>query len=142
MTEYEKQADDFLKQTKTRFKTCFIGHGNYFDDDKQKRDFYQVTLTKGNEFYSFKFGQSIANSKRSNWPKENERPPGLHPKPYDVLACLQKHDPGSFDDFCSDFGYDLDSIKARKTYQAVRDEFLNLSKLFSEKELEAMAEIQ
>jgi hypothetical protein len=64
------------------------------------------------------------------------------PSDYSVLACLQKYDCGTLEDFCSEFGYDTDSIRARKTYEAVRDEYLNLAKLFSDEELKEMAEIQ
>lgn len=64
------------------------------------------------------------------------------PSDYDILACLTKYDPGTFDDFCSNFGYDTDSRKAEKTYFAVQKEYQNLQNMFSEAELEKMAEIQ
>jgi hypothetical protein len=64
------------------------------------------------------------------------------PTAYDVLACLTKYDPGSFENFCSEFGYDTDSRKAEKTYNAVKQEYDNLARLFNEAELELMAEIQ
>lgn len=43
------------------------------------------------------------------------------PTAYDLLYCLQSDcqaAEGSFDDFCSNFGYDNDSIKALNTYNA------------------------
>ena len=64
------------------------------------------------------------------------------PTVYDVLCCLTKYDPGTFADFCSEFGYDTDSRKAEKTYKAVLDEYLQVSRLFTESELELMQEIQ
>ena len=64
------------------------------------------------------------------------------PRPYDVLAAVTKHDPGTFEDFCADFGYDEDSRKAEGIYQAVRDEFLNIERLFNEREMEMLREIQ
>jgi len=67
---------------------------------------------------------------------------GTKPTAYDILCCLTKNDPGTFDDFCSDFGYDSDSRKAKKTYKAVRNEYLEVCRLFSESEREEMAEIQ
>lgn len=60
---------------------------------------------------------------------------------YDVLACLTKCDPGTFENFCSEYGYDSDSRKALKTYKAVRNEWQNLCKLFTESELEQLQEI-
>lgn len=58
-----------------------------------------------------------------------------HPTAYNVLACLQKSDPESFDNFCSEFGYDTDSKQAEKTHQTVRDEWLNVERLFTESEI-------
>lgn len=64
------------------------------------------------------------------------------PTPYSILACLTKYDPGTFEDFCSEFGYDTDSKKAEKTYNAVKEEYLNVCSLFSDAELEQLQEIQ
>lgn len=63
------------------------------------------------------------------------------PTAYDVLSCLTKNDPGTFEDFCSEFGYDNDSISALRTYEGVRDEYLNVAGLFNETELESLQEI-
>ena len=54
------------------------------------------------------------------------------PTEYDVLACLTKYDPGTFQDFCDNFGYDTDSRNAEKTYNAVKEEYNNLCALFNE----------
>lgn len=67
---------------------------------------------------------------------------GISPTAYSVLASLQKYDPGSFEDFCSGFGYDNDSKKAEKTYNAVKGEWQNVERLFNEEELEKLQEVQ
>jgi hypothetical protein len=67
---------------------------------------------------------------------------GETPTSYDVLTCLQKYDVGSFEDFCSDFGYDEDSRKAEKIYKAVCKEYENICKLWSDEEIEELQEIQ
>lgn len=64
------------------------------------------------------------------------------PTAYDVLACMTKNEPGSFEDFCSEYGYDTDSRQAEKTYNAVVKEYNALCTLYSEKELNQMTEIQ
>lgn len=64
------------------------------------------------------------------------------PTAYDVLACLTKYDPGTFEDFCNEFGYDTDSKKAEKTYNAVLNEWQNIQALFSDSEIEELQEIQ
>lgn len=63
------------------------------------------------------------------------------PTAYDVLSCLTKNDPGTFENFCSDFGYDEDSRKAEKTYIAVCEEWKNVCALFSDEEIEQLQEI-
>jgi hypothetical protein len=63
------------------------------------------------------------------------------PTNYDILACLQKYDVGSFEDFCDNYGYDNDSRKAEKTYKAVCKEFEGMERLFSPDELEILSEI-
>ena len=64
------------------------------------------------------------------------------PTMYDILVCLTKYDPDSFENFCSEYGYDTDSRKAEKTYNAVCDEWLNVSRLFSDEQLEVLQLIQ
>ena len=60
---------------------------------------------------------------------------------YNVLACLTKYDAGSFEDFCWSFGYDEDSRKAYKTYQAVVKEYQDVERVFGDI-IEELQEIQ
>ena len=128
-TTYEQQAIDFLNTTSTAMKVKFLANDFYFDGDKEPRDIYQITLINKLHKFVFKFGQSIAGQ-------------GTEPTAYDVLACLTKYDPGTFDNFCGDYGYEIDSRKAFKIYKAVRREYKNLCLLFSEEQLEQLSEIQ
>ena len=64
------------------------------------------------------------------------------PSEYDVLSCLTKYDPESFEDFCSEFGYDTDSKKADKVYSGVKEEWLNVCRMWSDSEIEELCEIQ
>ena len=65
----------------------------------------------------------------------------LIPTPYDVLACITKSHPGTFENMCADFGYDTDSRKAFNTYQAVLDEYGKVARFFTSTELETLQEI-
>ncbi len=123
-----KQANDFLEKTGTSFKAVYLGTFPYFDGDKKARDVYQITLTRKNKSYSFRFGQSIANSRLININKSHYYPPTAS----DVLTCLQKYDIRAFSDFCNDFGYDTDSRKAEKIYFDVKEEYKNVNLLFSD----------
>jgi len=127
-TNYQQQATDFLKATNTTFKSIYLSHDFYFDDDKEARDIYKISLKNDRHKYSFKFGQSIVNT-------------GTHPTAYDVLACLQKYEVGTFENFCGDFGYDIDSRKAYKTYKAVMKEWKNIELLFTSEQLELLQKI-
>jgi hypothetical protein len=175
MTDYQKQANDFLKSTNTKFKCEFLRFGKYFDDDKKERDIYTITLSRGNRSYTFAFGQSIVHSglkvngkiidlpniKREDLTLRNltlkyylqqkigypliskdkiEYPE--QPTAYDVLACLTKYDPGDFENFCVDHGYDTDSRKAEKIYNAVCNEFKNIQALYNDVEIDLLSEIQ
>lgn len=64
------------------------------------------------------------------------------PTAYDVLTCLQKYDVGTLENFCSEFGYDTDSKKAEKIYNAVLNEYKNVCMLWNETEIEQLQEIQ
>jgi hypothetical protein len=65
----------------------------------------------------------------------------IPPTAYDVLASITKYDVGTFDNFCSEFGYDADSRKAYKTYKAVMEEWKNIELLFTPDQLEQLQEI-
>lgn len=181
MTDYEKQANDFLQLTETSFSVKYLRSGKYFDEDKEDRDIYEITLKRKTRSYTFTFGQSIANSGfyyqyktgKTKFPldkkylakdyfkgksfgllgtikmKDSAFMPNIdiihypkEPSAYDVLACLQKYEVGTFEDFCNEFGYDTDSKKAEKTYHAVLNEWQNVAMLYNDKELEQLQEIQ
>lgn len=66
----------------------------------------------------------------------------IAPTLYDVLTCLQKYEVGTFENFCDDFGYNSDSMTAKKTYKAVVKEYDKMCGLFSDDELEVLQMIQ
>ena len=67
---------------------------------------------------------------------------GTPPTAYDVLTCLQKYEIDTFEHFCDEFGYDTDSISAKKTYKACLKEYTNVCKIWSDEEIELLQEIQ
>lgn len=64
---------------------------------------------------------------------------------YDVLSYVEKNDVGTFEDFCSDFGYDSDSRRAESTYHAiyhaVQEESRKVRAFFTKEEIETLQEI-
>lgn len=180
MNNYEQQANDFLSKVGATIKAEFKKNDFHFSGDKDKRDIYSVTISRGSRSFTFDYGQSINNSQYlqdrdipertytlsggcrsgnykitdlSAWtivPKGKTAfgsmclmvKDGIPPTNYDVLACLTKYDPNTFEDFCSEFGYDTDSKTAEKTYNAVKDEYKNVCMLFTDEEIELLQEIQ
>ena len=130
-TDYQKQAQDFLKSTDTTFKSVYLKHGTHFHGESETRDIYRITLSNSRGKWSFNFGQSTAQSNGDT-----------HPTAYDVLASMTKYDPGTFDQFCSEYGYDADLKDSKKTYNAVVKEWDRLNDLFSDEEIEQLREIQ
>lgn len=139
-----KVISDFLNVTLTKLdvKKDFVEWDKTF-----KHAIFTMMLKKDNEIYIFEFTQSVVNSGRDKTGRNvNSIDCELHravtPTLYDVLACLQNYDVGSFEDFCSDFGYDEDSRTAEKTYKAVLKEWEAMERLFTSEELELLQLIQ
>jgi hypothetical protein len=123
--KYEKAANLAAKKLGIKLDVLSVEYGKHFYNDTQKMYIFKLKLSKGGKKYTFNFGQSIAKG-------------GEEPTLYDVLACLQKYDVGTFNDFCSMFGYDGDS---EKIYKAVVKEFEAMQRLFTDEELEILSEI-
>ena len=124
-TTYQQTALDFMKATGTKLTVKFINHDYYFNDDKQTRDIYRFRLSRNGQSYTAKFGQSISNSGYTN--KERKEPAA-----YNILACITKYDPDTFENFCREYGYDTDSRSAFKTYKAVVKEWAGVDRLFND----------
>jgi hypothetical protein len=120
-TNYTEQANDFMVKVGATMKIDYLKNAYHFDGDKETRDIYRITLKREGRRYSFNFGQSIANSRTNTAPTA-----------YDVLTCLTKYDPGTFENFCGDFGYDEDSRRAEKVYKAVLKEWAGVERLFGD----------
>ena len=125
--DYENQANEFLKNTGTTIKIVFFKNDYYFPDDKEKRDIYNIYFNRKshNAKACFRFGQSLACTAK------NEKP-----RAYDILACVTKSHPGSFEEFISDFGYNQEKLteypRIRKLYRDVCAEFAKVNRLWND----------
>jgi len=174
LTEYDKQAQEFMEKTDLKIHKSYCGHYKRFEDAKYISSQWRIKFSRGKQEFWFDFSQSTNSSFSKIVPGRLRRKPlspgdysylavketleigttkyrslpfTLHyektpPSDYDILSCLTKYDPGTFEDFCGEFGYNEDSRKAEKTYFAVQKEYQNLRNMFSEAELVLMAEIQ
>ena len=169
-SEYDLQAEDFCKKygvTISSEKCVPQEPPSWAVEGGSHGVQYSVTMKRGSASYKLHFWGSIKHKEdleklakikcgghvriAGKWVYSIHDPiyqklkaeTPLLPTAYDILTCITKYDPGTFEDFCSDFGYDTDSRSAKKTWKAVCKEWKNISKLFPEPEvLEALSEIQ
>lgn len=168
--DYTAMGDLFLADTKTDMGIRFLKTAKHFDDDVCPRDIYQITIKRGERSFSFNFGQSLTESTKykdettkelilldGKFENQNKKLypekfkdyvndfcvkiKGVPPTAYDILSCLTKYDVGTFEDFCCDYGYDIDSRKAEKIYNAVLEEWSNVQRIWTDAEIEALREI-
>ena len=169
MSEYVKQAEEFLRKADATMEFHFAGYvvPPLWGEKEKPHASYRVTITTPRGSYTLDFYDCLAHTEILQMTlddytiKKFKRSPGdccysenreaqreftakkakAKPTCYDVLACLTHYDPGSFQNFCDEFGYSNDSIRALKTYLAVQDEWENLRRIFTPEQLEELAEI-
>lgn len=135
ISEYELKALLFLHEHGISFSAAFKGNKcpMWCEDKHIHGDRYLIT------FRRLGTRQKLS---LSFWNSLNDSEKGKEPSPYDVLAAIQKYDPGTPENFFSDFGYSEDSIKANKTYKAVVNEWEKNRNFFTITELGELEDIQ
>jgi hypothetical protein len=90
---------------------------------------YEIILTIGESMRTFEYSQGAAHLE----------PPEL----VDVMCCLyaEANFDGSFDDFCDQYGFNNDSIKALKTYGSCVDTKAFLDKALTTEQRNTLEEI-
>lgn len=134
--KYKAQAKSFLSRHGLRFRATLKGDRcpPYCDEKCIHGDRHRITIgRKGGGRLSFDF-----------WNSFNDRQTGAEVHAYDVLASLsiEARAPDTFEDFCSDFGYDEDSRKAHDTFKLCNKLAKRLRAFFSEDELSDLAMIE
>lgn len=170
MDEYLEQANNFLNKANAKCEIVYGGISrNESWKEKEKRNWYDVTITTPRGKMAFTFWDSIHNTEISTMTFEEYAKKKLKynrvedmsygekvkakndlarlkadavPNEYDVLACLEKYDVGTFEDFYSEFGYDEDSRTAERIYIAVIKEYKDLTRIFTEEQMKELSEIQ
>ena len=141
MNEYTEQGNKFLEETGTKMTVEFLYHGKHFDDDKDKRDVYKVTLERGGKSMEVKFGQSIAKSLTAAKLRAAQLEHRVHqmrripPTAYDVLACIEKRQPETdVWRFAQEFGYEINSRESMHRVEgicmAVIKEYTDVCRVF------------
>lgn len=140
--DYEGNAQRFLDRNGIRFRVTWKGGAcppwgpqvdracNHVHGDR-----YRVNLIKRNPpaQVSFDFWNSAADMQA-----------GKQPTAYDVLACISSdiYTPETFEDFCSEYGYDTDSRRTEKLFERADSFARKLREFFSETETSQLSEIR
>ena len=135
-SEYNEQAVKFLLDTETSCKIVSCGQSKPSWDSRKLHNTYGVTLKNKKSEFTFTFYDSIKNTEDKKTLKYDF---------YSVLTCLNIYTPDSFDDFCSDYGYEFKNeteyIKTKSTHIESLRKQKELNKLFTESELFLLSEI-
>ena len=95
MSEYDAQAMEFLRKNHVNMTIRFLRREVNKNWGGYPRNRYSVTIITPRGKMKVPFWDSYTNTQKNKRPSE-----------YDILACLEKYDPGSYEDFCSEYGYE------------------------------------
>lgn len=137
--------DKFIERNGIEVSSVRTDH-NVNMNDSQGMDHWKVTLTRraatGKRYNARKDGNAIVArmtltfSQGSGWN-------GAEPKAKDVLECLGSeagafYTEPSFEDWCSDYGYDTDSRRALQTFKACKHQTERLRRFLGADLFEAL----
>ena len=142
MNEYNKQALEFLNSVPAEMEIHYAGTTvNHRWNEKQPRDMFSFIIKTPKGSMNGIFWDSLHNT-RERIAKRNKP---KNPSQYSILACLEKYDVGSMDDFMAEFGYEIRSARDitnfLETYNATVKEYNDLCRIFTPAQMEELREI-
>ena len=145
MTNYNKQARDFLEDCGATMKMMYLGRNvNENWDENQERDNYLVNITTPLGNMQVKFWDSIQDT-IDNINRERSCLQRKKPTAYDILSCLTTYDVGDIEDFISEYGFEIkkrgDFTRIQNIYNAVKKEYEDVHRCFTEAQIEKLQEI-
>lgn len=132
-SEYQQAAEAFLAKFGLKFRATL-------SDSKPAQwepsgHHYRITISrKGGGRVAFDF-----------WGSVNDMNAGRREiDAYSVLSCVSSdiYTPDTFEEFCSEYGYDSDSIKTKQLFTRANRFAQRLRAFFTEEEIEALSEIR
>lgn len=172
MDKYNQEALEFLNSCPAELSIVHIGKAvNHLWNDKEPRDMYSFVLKTQRGSMNGTFWDSIHNTRlraldvngacirKYGFGKADCTKQMIHkaieelqkeiadakPNAYAILACLEKYDVGSMDDFMHEFGYEIKSANDManfiQTYNAVVKEYNDLCRIFTPEQMEKLREI-
>lgn len=173
MTDYQQKAIDFLAACNATMDIEFMCTDvNQNWNDNSKRNKYRFTITTPRGKMSGDFWDSIHNTEitlmklndysiktyrmKAECLSYSEKVKAVKaldklikdakPTPYDILACLEKYEVGTMNDFFDEFGYEIhsadDMFSFMNTYNAVVKEYRDLCRIFTPEQMEMLREIE
>ena len=138
MSEYEVQANEFLKKAETKMHISRAGEVKGFPFDANDTLWhykYLITLTRNGKQYRFTFYDSF-----NNWQNN------LRPTRYDVLASVEKDEvPDSVEGFADWYGYPIDEPEqyklVKKIWEGCKKQYERLLDLFGYELMKDLQEI-
>lgn len=144
VSTYETEARDFMIRNKIKMSITFKDReANRLWNENSKRNRYSVYIqnTDTDEAMRVIFWDSVYSTEHN-----------ITPTCYDILACLTKYNPGEYEEFCFEFGYETEienqfgrftrNETAYKIWRACCDEWKRVKRVFGEGEtLEELREI-
>lgn len=172
MSECTQKALEFLNACPAEMQILYAGTAvNHLWNDKEPRDMFSFVIKTQRGTMNGIFWDSLHNTRLRNmtfkeyyekctkrsydfasaqekirYQKElKEMVKLIKPTPYSILACLEKYEVGSMDDFMHEFGYEIKSAKDManfiQIYNAVVKEYNDLCRIFTPKQMETLREI-
>lgn len=173
MSEYQQQAIDFLEKCNATIDIEFIGVetnqnwnegvkrckynftittprgkmvGNFWDSIRNTEIILMTTELYCRKYYGWHYDGLMLHEKAKMRNELKALKAKAIPTPYDVLACLEKYEVGTMNDFFHEFGYEVhsadDMFSFMNTYNAVVKEYNDLRRIFTEEQMEMLREIQ
>lgn len=122
--EYNKEMRKILTHAGINVDIIYITKSFTNWDKDNLHNQYKVVLKRGKNEMQFDFWDSLYNTNNNK-----------KPTTYDVIACLEWYNIYDFEDFCFNFGYDIDSIKAFNIYTECQKQQKELFQLIPEEEI-------
>lgn len=154
-TTYDEQAESFLAKHGIRFRATLSDsktvpwsdseHSVCGSKAEKSRHHYRVTLSKPEIKNGAMVKGRSARLTFDFWGCIADAEKGLTTvTPYDVLSCISSdvNCPETFADFCDEYGYEADSIKALQLFRRCDRFSKRLRAFFTAAEIEQLAEIQ
>ena len=133
MTTYDQQAADFLNKWEIKFSAKLSNTKEPSWTTRGQHNHFLVKFSRGRKSVSFDYFDS----------EKNYQDGKTVIRPYDALACCSNEldCAETFEEFCGDFGYDLDSRSAEKTFRALKKMSKKMSAFFTGEMADELREI-